>query len=64
MELHHPIMSKLWDIGAGPKEKKKIIILWINMLPAPRGISETLSPREIITEESTTYAKHFKAVFG
>ena len=25
MELHHPIMSKLWDIGGRTKRKKKII---------------------------------------
>ena len=39
MELHHPIMSKLWDIGGRTKRKRKK-----GKLPLFRGNGERVNP--------------------
>ena len=31
MELHHPIMSKIWDLGGRTKRKKERSRLWFDL---------------------------------
>ena len=40
------------------------VVTWLNSFPAAQGISEKLSPREIVTQRQLSYETHCKAVFG
>jgi hypothetical protein len=39
-------------------------VFWMNNFPAMGGVSETTSPREIMTVQSLDYNKHFRLEFG
>ncbi len=40
------------------------ILLWLNAFPTKSGVSETLSPREIVMRHKLDFAKHCRALFG
>jgi hypothetical protein len=40
------------------------VVLWLNAFPTKSGVSETLSPREIVMRHTLDFKKHCKAVFG
>ena len=40
------------------------MVLWLNAFPANSGVSETLSPREIVHRHKLDFAKHCKSPFG
>ncbi len=40
------------------------VVLWLNAFPSRSGISETLSPREIVLRHKLDYKKHCRAPFG
>ena len=40
------------------------VVLWLNAFPANSGVSETLSPREIVYRHKLDFAKHCKSPFG
>jgi hypothetical protein len=40
------------------------VVLWLNAFPNKQGISENLSPREIVTRKKISFVKHCKALFG
>jgi len=40
------------------------VVLWLNAFPSKSGISETLSPREIVLRHKLDFKKHCKAPFG
>jgi len=40
------------------------VVLWLNAFPANSGVSETLSPCEIIYRHKLDFAKHCKSSFG
>ena len=40
------------------------VVLWLNAFPAKSGVSETLSPREIVYRHKLDFAKHCKSPFG
>jgi hypothetical protein len=40
------------------------VVLWVNAFPSKSGISETLSPREIVLQHRLDFAKHCRAPFG
>jgi hypothetical protein len=39
-------------------------VLWLNSLPAPPGVSNKYSPREIVLGRKLNFKKHCKATFG
>jgi hypothetical protein len=39
------------------------VVLWLNAFPANSGVSETLSPREIVYRHKLDFAKHCKSPF-
>jgi hypothetical protein len=39
-------------------------VFWLNMFPPNDGISDTMSPRSIITGQSVDYNKHCRLEFG
>ena len=39
-------------------------VFWLNSFPSTGGISETLSPREIVLRQTLDYNKHCKLEFG
>jgi len=40
------------------------VVLWLNAFPANSGVSETLSPHEIVYQHKLDFAKHCKSPFG
>ncbi len=40
------------------------IVLWLNAFPTKSGVSETLSPHEIVMRHKLDFAKHCRALFG
>ncbi len=40
------------------------VVLWLNAFPAKSGVSDTLSPREIVYRQKLDFAKHCKSPFG
>ena len=40
------------------------VVLWLNAFPANSGVSETLSPWEIVYRHKLDFAKHCKSPFG
>ena len=40
------------------------VVLWLNAYPTKSGVSDTLSPREIILRQKLDFKQHFKARFG
>ena len=40
------------------------VVMWLNAFPAKSGVSETLSPREIVYRHKLDFAKHCKSPFG
>ncbi|KAL7464347.1 hypothetical protein ACHAXS_004676 [Conticribra weissflogii] len=40
------------------------VVFWLNAFPAKNGISNTVSPKEIVTRQQVDYNKHCKAEFG
>ncbi len=40
------------------------VVLWLNAFPTKSGVSETLSPREIVMRYKLNFAKHCRALFG
>jgi len=40
------------------------VVLWLNAFPAKSGVSETLSPREIVLRHCLDFKKHCRAPFG
>jgi hypothetical protein len=40
------------------------LVLWINMFPPSRGVSNTFSPRTIMTETALDFNKHYQIPFG
>ncbi len=40
------------------------VVLWLNAFPANSGVSETLSPHEIVYRHKLDFAKHCKSPFG
>jgi hypothetical protein len=40
------------------------VVLWLNAFPKKSGVSETLSPREIILRHKLDFTKHCRAQFG
>ncbi len=40
------------------------VVLWLNAFPTKSGVSETLSPREIVYQHKLDFAKHCKLPFG
>ncbi len=40
------------------------IVLWLNAFPTKSGVSETLSPREIVMRHKLDFTKHCRAQFG
>ena len=40
------------------------VVLWLNAFPCKSGISDTLSPRELVYRHRLDFAKHFRAPFG
>ena len=40
------------------------VVLWLNAFPSKSGISETLSPREIVLRHKLDFKKHCQAPFG
>ena len=40
------------------------VVLWLKAFPANSGVSETLSPREIVYRHKLDFAKHCKSPFG
>ncbi|KAL7447657.1 hypothetical protein ACHAXS_000045 [Conticribra weissflogii] len=45
-------------------ELVNFVVFWLNAFPAKNGVSDTMSPREIVTRQPIDYAKHCKAKFG
>jgi hypothetical protein len=45
-------------------ESVKYNNFWLNSFPKDDGISNTLSPRKIVTGQSINYLKHCKLEFG
>ena len=39
------------------------VVLWLNAFPSKKGISDNLSPREIVTRKNINFIKHCKALF-
>jgi Reverse transcriptase (RNA-dependent DNA polymerase) len=39
-------------------------VFWLNSFPSPNGISDTLSPREIVLRQSLDYNRHCQLEFG
>ncbi len=42
----------------------KFVVMWLNALPHPSGISQVLSPREIVTSMKLDFKKHCRVKFG
>ncbi len=40
------------------------VVLWLNAFPMKSGVSETLSPREIVMRHKLDFTKHCRAQFG
>jgi hypothetical protein len=40
------------------------VVLWLNAFPTKLGVSETLSPREIVMRHKLDFTKHCRAQFG
>jgi hypothetical protein len=40
------------------------VVLWLNGFPSKSGVSQTLSPREIVIRHKLDFKKHCKAPFG
>jgi hypothetical protein len=40
------------------------VVLWLNAFPSKSGVSETLSPCEIVVRHKLDFAKHCRALFG
>ncbi len=40
------------------------VVLWLNAFPANSGVSNTLSPREIVYRHKLDFVKHSKSPFG
>jgi hypothetical protein len=40
------------------------VVLWLYAFPAKPGVSDTLSPREIVYRHKLDFAKHYKLPFG
>jgi hypothetical protein len=40
------------------------VVLWLNAFPENSGVSETLSPREIVHRHKLDFTKHCKSPFG
>ena len=40
------------------------VVLWLNVFPSKSGVSETLSPREIVLPPPLDFVKHCRAPFG
>jgi hypothetical protein len=40
------------------------VVLWLNALPVKSGVSQTLSPREIVVRHKLTFKDHCKGTFG
>ena len=40
------------------------VVLWLNAFPTNSGVSETLSPDEIVYRHKLDFAKHCKSPFG
>ncbi len=40
------------------------VVLWLNAFPTKPGVSETLSPREIVMRHKLNFVKHCRALFG
>ena len=40
------------------------VVLWLNAFPAKSGVSEMLSPHEIVYRHKLDFAKHCKSPFG
>jgi hypothetical protein len=40
------------------------VVLWLNAFPAKSGVSEMLSPHEIVYRHKMDFAKHCKSPFG
>ena len=63
-------MSTLRKIGVKTLPKQMIIhmvyssVFWKNVPPAPSGISNIWSPREIVLGLSVDYSLHCKEIFG
>jgi hypothetical protein len=45
-------------------EMAKHAIYWLNAFPHPNGVSDTLSPRTIITGQTVDFNRHCKYEFG
>ncbi|KAL7532447.1 hypothetical protein ACHAXR_004632, partial [Thalassiosira sp. AJA248-18] len=62
--------SELKEIGithiphAVIKALIKFVVMWHNALPSKQGVSQELSPREIVLRWQLDYKKHMKARFG
>ena len=52
--LHHQVIIHLL----------KFVAMWMNALPADNGVSDTISPREIVTRLKMNFDKHCKVLFG
>jgi hypothetical protein len=42
----------------------KLMVFWLNTFPANDGVSDTISPRTIMTGKRINYAKHSQLGFG
>eukprot|EP00804_Cyclotella_cryptica_P002560 CCRYP_010401-RA/>CCRYP_010401-RA protein AED:0.15 eAED:0.13 QI:0/0/0/0.5/1/1/8/0/1350 len=40
------------------------VVFWLNATPSTKGISTTLSPREIVTQQKVDFARHCRVPFG
>jgi hypothetical protein len=45
-------------------EMAKYSVFWLNAFPHPNGVSDTLSPREIVTGQRVNFNRHCKFEFG
>ena len=45
-------------------EMARAAIYWLNAFPSKRGVSQTMSPRMIVTGQSVDYTRHCKHEFG
>ena len=46
------------------EELAKFVVLWLNNFPPSRGVSTTLSPRQIVRGDSLDVTKHCRLEFG
>ena len=51
-------------LGNKPRYFVHAAVFWLNAFPHPEGVSQTLSPRAIVTGETLDYNRHVKFEFG